>query len=76
MLGSVLNRTVSGSFPALDFMITAPEVRSPYSTEGIPRITSMDSMLSVEIVLISKPELGDEPPAAAPPPPLIVGERV
>ena len=37
-------------------MITAPDVRSPYSTEGIPLITSTDSILSVEIVLISAPE--------------------
>jgi len=37
---------VNGSRPALDFISTArPDVRSPCSTEGIPRITSTDSIV-------------------------------
>ena len=54
--------TRKGSRPALELMITAPEVKSPYSTEGIPRMTSTDSMLSVEMLRISKPPAGDAPP--------------
>ena len=42
-------------------MMTAPDVRSPYWTDGIPLMTSMDSMLSVEIERTSTPELGTEP---------------
>nr|WP_286922870.1 hypothetical protein [Proteiniphilum sp. UBA5375] len=51
-------------------------MRSPCSTEGMPRITSTDSMLSVEMERMSRPELGDEPPPIEPPPPLMAGESV
>ena len=38
-------------------MFTTPLVRFPYSTDGIPRITSMLSMSSVLMVRISTPRL-------------------
>ena len=58
MFGLVLTRMVSGDFPAFDFTSTAPDVRSPYSAEGMPLMTSMDSILSVESVLTSVPLAG------------------
>lgn len=36
-------------------MRTIPLLRSPYSTDGTPVITSMDSMFSVRIFLVSEP---------------------
>ena len=50
-----------GSLPALVLMITAPEVRSPYCAEGIPRITSTLSILSVEMPRKSTPAAGVDP---------------
>ena len=44
-----------GVTPDFVLMITAPDVKFPYSTEGIPRITSTDSILSGEIVRKSVP---------------------
>ena len=41
--------------------MTAPDVRSPYCTDGMPLITSIDSMLSVEMERTSTPEFGTEP---------------
>ena len=53
----------SGSRPAFVLIITAPEVRSPYSTEGIPRTICIDSIFSVEILRTSVPPAGEAPPA-------------
>ncbi len=53
--GSTLTKTSHGVAPALVFIITAPDVRFPYSTEGIPRTTSIDSILSGEIWRKSTP---------------------
>ena len=52
---SALKRAVRGE--ALDFrlMFTSPPVRLPYSTEGIPRMISTLSMLSVGRVRMSTP---------------------
>ena len=53
--GRALNFTLRGVCPTFDFTMTAPEVRSPYSADGMPRITSTDSTLSKEMVLVSIP---------------------
>ena len=42
--------------PRLRSIFTSPLVKSPYSTEGIPRTTSTLSMSSVDIDRISTPE--------------------
>ena len=41
--------------PLLRLIFTSPEVRSPYSAEGMPRTISTLSMSSVEIARISTP---------------------
>ena len=65
-----------GSRPALEFIITAPDVRSPCSTEGMPRITSIDSILSVETVRMSIPVVAETPPPVAVVLPAMVGFMV
>ncbi len=52
-----MNLTLRGSLPAFELMITAPDVRSPYSAEGIPLITSTLSTLSKDTFLRSIPPL-------------------
>ncbi len=61
--GSAFRRTCQGATPDRVFTITAPEVRSPYTAEGIPRITSTDSILSVAICRASRPEPAVDSPA-------------
>ena len=76
MFSLVLKRKRNGSRPAFELIMTAPEVKSPYSTEGIPRITSMDSILSVEIARTSTPPAGEDVPPKAVPAPVIAGLTV
>ena len=62
-MGLAFALTRSGSRPAFVLIITAPEVRSPYSTEGIPRTICIDSIFSVEILRTSVPPAGEAPQA-------------
>ena len=63
MLGFAFTLTRKGSRPAFVCSIIAPEVRSLYSTEGMPLIISTDSMLSVDTSRVSMPALAEAPPA-------------
>ena len=56
ILGSVFSFTSKGVYPVFVFISTAPEVRSPKVTDGIPRMTSTDSIWSVAICRRSMPE--------------------
>ena len=76
MFGLVLNLIMSGDLPALDFTSTAPDVRSPYSADGMPLMTSMDSMLSVESDLTSMPRAGVPERLSSPELPLTTGLSV
>ena len=53
--GSVWNLASQGVCPALVLTTTTPDVRLPYSTEGIPRITSIDSIFPALTVRRSTP---------------------
>lgn len=48
-------RASHGGAPAFRWILITPLVSSPYSTEGIPRITSTLSMKSVDSIRISSP---------------------
>ena len=55
MPGIIFPRTFSGERPVLLLIIIAPEERSPYLAEGMPLMTSIDSILSVAMLLRSIP---------------------
>ena len=52
---SALKRAVQSFPPDFRLILTKPEVRSPYSTEGMPRMISTCSIWSVEMLRMSTP---------------------
>ena len=59
---SALKRASNSLPPCLRSILTSPLVRSPYSTEGMPRTISTDFMLSVDIERISTPAPTNDDP--------------
>ena len=55
--GFTENVRLTGVRPFLVFIFTIPLLRSPYSAEGTPVITSMDSMFSTATLLVSTPPM-------------------
>ena len=49
--------TLTGVRPLRVLILTIPELRSPYSAEGTPVITSMDSMFSTATLRVSVPPI-------------------
>ena len=60
VLGFEENVTMYGVLPFLVDIFTIPEPTSPYSTEGIPEITSIDSTLLVDKLLVVTPFVSEK----------------
>ena len=57
MRGFTANVTLTGVRPFLVLILTIPELRSPYSADGTPVMTSMDSMFSTATLRVSVPPI-------------------